>query len=78
MTAEGKMTVDEKKVPKLFEDQDLYLAPPGEMRDRARAVCSLVEERTGDTMTCSATPYMDPPPPQFVSNYVAYIETAAE
>jgi hypothetical protein len=59
-----------------IQDQDLYLAQPGEMREKVRAIRRLVEGRTGDIMTSSATPYMDPPPPQFVRNYVEYLEAA--
>ena len=29
-------------------------------------------------MTSTATPYMHPPPPQFVCNYIEYLEAAAE
>ncbi len=60
-----------------IQDQDLYMARPGEMRDKVRAIRRLVEGRTGYIMTSSATPYMDPPPPQFVRNYVEYLEAAA-
>ena len=61
-----------------IQDQDLYTAQPGEMREKVRAVRRLVKERTGYIMTSTATPYMDPPPAQFVRNYVEYIEAAAE
>ena len=61
-----------------IQDQDLYTASPAEMREKARAIRDVVEGRTGYIMTSTATPYMDPPPHQFVDNYVAYIEAAAE
>ena len=61
-----------------IQDQDLYTAQPGEMREKVRAIRRTVEGRTGYIMTSTATPYMDPPPPQFVRNYVEYIEAAAE
>jgi hypothetical protein len=60
-----------------IQDQDLYTAQPGEMKRKVRAIRSLVAGRTGYIMTSSATPYMDPPPPQFVRNYVEYLEAAA-
>jgi hypothetical protein len=60
-----------------IQDQDLYTAQAGEMRQKVRAIRSLVGGRTGYIMTSSATPYMDPPPPQFVRNYVEYLEAAA-
>jgi len=60
-----------------IQDQDLYTARPGEMTDKVRAVRSLVGGRAGYIMTSSATPYMDPPPPQFVRNYVEYLEAAS-
>jgi hypothetical protein len=59
-----------------IQDQDLYTAQPGEMRDKVRAIRRLVEGRTGYIMTSTATPYMDPPPPEFVRNYVEYLEAA--
>jgi len=34
--------------------------------------------RTGYLMTPTATPYMHPPPPAFVRNYVEFVEAAAE
>jgi hypothetical protein len=61
-----------------IQDQDLYTAQPGEMRAKVHAIRRLVEGRTGYIMTSSATPYMDPPPRQFVRNYVEYLEAAAE
>ncbi|MBN1640077.1 MAG: hypothetical protein JXA09_02485 [Anaerolineae bacterium] len=61
-----------------IQDQDLYTAQPGEMRDKVRAIRQIVAGRTGYIMTSSATPYMHPPPPAFVSNYVEYLEAAAE
>jgi hypothetical protein len=61
-----------------IQDQDLYLAQAGEMREKVYDIRRLVEGRTGYIMTSSATPYMDPPPPQFVRNYVEYLEAAAE
>jgi uroporphyrinogen-III decarboxylase len=61
-----------------IQDQDLYTAQPGEMREKVRAIRQLVQGRTGYIMTSTATPYMDPPPPQFVRNYVEYIKAAAE
>ena len=60
------------------QDQDLYTAQPGEMREHVRAVRRAVEGRTGYIMTSTATPYMDPPPPRFVRNYVEYLQAAAE
>ncbi len=60
-----------------IQDQDLYTARPGEMRARVEEICRLVRGRSGYIMTSSATPYMDPPPPQFVRNYVEYLEAAA-
>jgi AcrR family transcriptional regulator len=59
-----------------IQDQDLYTAQPGEMRDKVRAIRQVVEGRTGYIMTSTATPYMDPPPPEFVRNYVEYLEAA--
>jgi hypothetical protein len=61
-----------------IQDQDLYRAQPGEMRQKVLAVRRLVEGRTGYIMTSSATPYLDVPPPQFVRNYVEYLEAAVE
>jgi len=61
-----------------IQDQDLYTARPGEMRGKVQAIRKLVQGRTGYIMTSTATPYMDPPPPEFVRNYVEYIEAAAE
>jgi hypothetical protein len=66
-----------------IQDQDLYRAGPGEMREKVRAIRRAVEDRiaegrTGYIMTSTATPYMDPPPAQFVRNYVEYLEAAAE
>jgi hypothetical protein len=61
-----------------IQDQDLYTARPGEMGAKVGAIRRLVEGRTGYIMTSTATPYMDPPPPQFVRNYVEYLEAAAE
>jgi uroporphyrinogen-III decarboxylase len=65
------------------QDQDLYRAEPDEIRAKVRAIRRAVEDRmaegrTGYIMTSTATPYMDPPPPRFVRNYVAYLEAAAE
>jgi hypothetical protein len=60
------------------QDQHLYTARPGEMRVHVCAVRGLVEGRTGYIMTSTATPYMDPPPSEFVRNYVEYLEAAAE
>ena len=61
-----------------IQDQDLYTAHPGEMREKVNAVRELVEGRTGYIMTSTATPYMHPPPAQFARNYVEYLEAAAE
>jgi len=61
-----------------IQDQDLYRAEPGEMRQKVHAIRRLVGGRTGYIMTSSATPYMDVPPPQFVRNDVEYLEAAAE
>ena len=61
-----------------IQDQDLYTGSPAEMRGKVRAIRDVVQGRTGYAMTSTATPYMDPPPQQFVDNYVAYIEAAAE
>jgi hypothetical protein len=61
-----------------IQDQDLYTAQPGEMRAKVRAICETAKGRTGYIMTSTATPYMDPPTPQFVRNYVEYLEAAAE
>ena len=47
-------------------------------REIDEAIRRIVGRRTGYVMTSTATPYMDPPPPQFVRNYVAYLEAAAE
>jgi hypothetical protein len=66
-----------------IQDQDLYRAGPGEMREKVRAVRRAVEDRVvqgraGYIMTSTASPYMDPPPLQFVRNYVEYLEAATE
>jgi hypothetical protein len=61
-----------------IQDQDLYRAEPGEMRQKVHAIRSLVEGQTGYIMTSTATPYLEVPPPQFVRNYVEYLEAAAE
>jgi hypothetical protein len=61
-----------------IQDQDLYTAQPGEMREKVRAIRRTVEGRTGYILTSTATPYMHPPPPAFVRNYVEYVEAAAE
>jgi hypothetical protein len=61
-----------------IQDQDLYTAHPGEMRDKVRAIRDMVDGRTGYIMTSSATPYMHPPPSQFVRNYVEYVRAASD
>lgn len=63
-----------------IQDQDLYTARPGEMREKVRAVCELVKARgcTGYIMTSTATPYMDSPPEDFVRNYIEYLQAAQE
>jgi hypothetical protein len=60
------------------QDQDLYTAQPGEMREKVRAIRQIAEGRTGYILTSTATPYMHPPPTAFVRNYVEYVEAAAE
>ena len=64
-----------------IQDQDLYLAQPGEMRAKVGQICDLIKARgsyTGYIMTSTATPYMNPPPHDFVRNYVEYLRAAQE
>jgi hypothetical protein len=61
-----------------IQDQDLYRARPGEMRDKVRAARRVVEGRTGYIMTSTATPYMEDPPLAFVRNYIEYVQAATE
>lgn len=63
-----------------IQDQDLYTAQPGEMREKVRAICELVKARglRGYIMTSTATPYMYPPPAAFVRNYIEYLQAAQE
>jgi hypothetical protein len=61
-----------------IQDQDLYLAKPGEMREKVRQIRSVVKGRTGYVMTPSATPFMSPPPEAFVRNYVEFLTAAQE
>jgi hypothetical protein len=61
-----------------IQDQDLYLAKPGEMREKVRQIRSVVQGRTGYVMTPSATPFMSPPPEAFVRNYVEFLRAAQD
>ena len=64
-----------------IQDQDLYTAQPGEMREKVRDICELMWGRaslTGYIMTSTATPYMDPPPAAFSRNYIEYMQAAQE
>jgi len=60
-----------------IQDQDLYLAKPGEMRAKVQEICEVAKGRTGYIMTPTATPFMFPPPEHFVRNYVEFLEAAA-
>lgn len=57
-----------------IQDQDLYTSHPGEMREKVRSICQSVQGRGGYIMTPTATPYMFPPPEDFVRNYIAFIQ----
>ncbi len=61
-----------------IQDQDLHTAKPGEMRAKVEAIREIVGGRSGYMMTNTATPFLDQPPPQFVRNYVEFIEAASE
>jgi uroporphyrinogen-III decarboxylase len=64
-----------------IQDQDLYIAEPGEMRQKVAAICEIIKERatlSGYIMTSTATPYMDPPPAAFTRNYIEYLQAAQE
>ncbi len=61
-----------------IQDQDLYTAKPGEMRAKVEAIREIVGGRSGYMMTNTATPFLEQPPPQFVRNYVEFIEAASE
>jgi len=63
------------------QDQDFFTATPQRMRDHvARIVAAIgrgaAARRYIATPTC--TPFAFPPPPQYVANYVAFLEAAAE
>lgn len=61
-----------------IQDQDLYLANPGEMRQKVAAIGEIVQDRTGYIMTPSATPFMFPPPREFVRNYIEFLHAAEQ
>ena len=54
-----------------------HLAQPGEMREKVRQIVHTVNGR-GYIMTPAATPFMFPPPDEFVSNYVEFLKAAEE
>lgn len=60
-----------------IQDQDLYTAQPGEMSEKVRAICQIAKGRRY-IMTPTATPFMSPPPEDFVRNYVEFIQAAEE
>lgn len=59
-----------------IQDQDLYTSSKGEMHDKVLSICRKAFGRSGYIMTPTATPYMFPPPKEFVRNYVEFIQTA--
>jgi len=61
-----------------IQDQDLYTAQPGEMAAKVKQIRQTAAGRSGYIMTPTATPYMHPPPPEFVRNYVEFIEAASQ
>lgn len=60
------------------QDQDFYMSRPEQIRDHLAAIVAAIggDGRYIATPTC--TPFAFPPPPQYVSNYVAFLEAAAE
>ncbi len=63
-----------------IQDQDIHSSKPGQIREKVRAICRLVQQRgnTGYIMTPTATPYMHPPGESFVRNYVEFVQAAEE
>ncbi|MBC8457728.1 MAG: hypothetical protein H8D67_07025 [Deltaproteobacteria bacterium] len=59
-----------------IQDQDLYTSETGEMPKKVLSILKKVSSRSGYIMTPTATPYMFPPPKDFVRNYVEFIQTA--
>ncbi|MDP6355501.1 MAG: uroporphyrinogen decarboxylase family protein [Planctomycetota bacterium] len=59
-----------------IQDQDFYLSAPGEMTGKVEDIAEIVNGRTGYIMNPTATPFMHPPPEQFVRNYVEFLEAA--
>jgi len=59
-----------------IQDQDLYTAGPGEMRSKVQQIRRMAGGGTGYIMTPTATPYMFPPPEEFVRNYIEFVQAA--
>ena len=59
-----------------IQDQHLYTSKKGEMQEKVLLILRQVSSRSGYIMTPTATPYMFPPPTDFVRNYVEFIHTA--
>ena len=59
-----------------LQDQDLYTLSTDEIKKKVEEICRLVGVRTGYIMTSTATPFMFPPPKQFVENYIQFIRSA--
>jgi uroporphyrinogen-III decarboxylase len=59
-----------------LQDQDLYTLSTDEIKKKVEEICRLVDVRTGYIMSSTATPFMFPPPKQFVENYIQFIRSA--
>ena len=61
-----------------LQDQDLYTLSPSEIEKKVEEIRGLMGTQTGYILTTTATPFMFPPPRQFVDNYVQFIRSANE
>ncbi|MBI3945609.1 MAG: hypothetical protein HY321_06810 [Armatimonadetes bacterium] len=61
-----------------IQDQDFYLAAPGEMRRRVAEIAAVVSPASRYIMTPTCTPFQHPASRQYVAAYSEWIEAAAE
>jgi len=60
------------------QDQDFYTLRPEQIRRHVAGIVETIAGGSGYIATPTCTPFAFPPPPRYVSNYVAYLESAAE
>ena len=60
------------------QDQELHMLKPDDIRAHVAGIVGTIGKGTRYVCTPTCTPFQMPPTPQYVENYVAFLEAAAE